>query len=160
MILLQRSDGAIALLTRTQMPLIFSKEAPHLGLMADKRKPTSPARRKKKFKTTDIAVVQESLRPYAIADKLRTLRLRRGMGLAQLADHTGFSPAMLSRLENGRLVLALPTLTRIALVFSVGMDYFFSDPRKRHAVAVVRRGERKVFPADPKSTAVPWHSKA
>jgi transcriptional regulator with XRE-family HTH domain len=79
------------------------------------------------------------------------------MGLAQLAEHTGFSPAMLSRLENGRLVPTLPTLTRIALVFSVGLDYFFTDPRKRHVVAVVRRNERKVFPADPKSTSVPWH---
>ncbi len=64
---------------------------------------------------------------------------------------------MLSRLENGRLVPTLPTLTRIALVFNVGLDYFFSDPRKRHVVAVVRRNERKVFPSDPKSTHVPWH---
>lgn len=125
--------------------------------MADKREPTSPKRRKARGKTTDIAVVQESLRPYAIADKLRTLRLRRSMGLAQLAEHTGFSSAMLSRLENGRLLPTLPTLTRIALVFSVGLDYFFSDPRKRHVVAVVRRNERKVFPADPKSAQIPWH---
>ena len=114
-------------------------------------------RRKTKSKATDTAVIQESLRPYAIADKLRTLRLRRSMGLAQLAEHTGFSPAMLSRLENGRLVPTLPTLTRIALVFSVGLDYFFSDPRKRHVVALVRRNERKVFPSDPKSADVPWH---
>jgi len=110
-----------------------------------------------KRKSTDTGVVQESLRPYAIADKLRTLRLRRSMGLAQLAEHTGFSAAMLSRLENGRLVPTLPTLTRIALVFSVGLDYFFSDPRKRHVVAVVRRNERKLFPSDPKSAQVPWH---
>ena len=79
------------------------------------------------------------------------------MGLAQLAEHTGFSPAMLSRLENGRLVPTLPTLTRIALVFSVGLDYFFSDPRKRHVVAIVRRSERKRFPSDPKAAPVPWH---
>ena len=106
--------------------------------MRSEREP-SPSRQKAKSKATDAGVVQESLRPYAIADKLRTLRLRRSMGLAQLAEHTGFSPAMLSRLENGRLVPTLPTLTRIALVFSVGLDYFFSDPRKRHIVAVVRR---------------------
>lgn len=79
------------------------------------------------------------------------------MGLAQLAEHTGFSPAMLSRLENGRLVPTLPTLTRIALVFSVGLDYFFSDPRKRHVVAIVRRAERKRFPSDPKADRIPWH---
>lgn len=125
--------------------------------MADKREPTSPKRRIARGKATDIAVVQESLRPYAIADKLRTLRLRRSMGLAQLAEHTGFSSAMLSRLENGRLVPTLPTLTRIALVFGVGLDYFFSDPRKRHVVALVRREERKIFPSDPKSAHVPWH---
>jgi len=125
--------------------------------MADKREPASLKQLKRRGETTDAAVVEESLRPYAIADKLRTLRLRRSMGLAQLAEHTGFSSAMLSRLENGRLVPTLPTLTRIALVFGVGLDYFFSDPRKRHVVAVVRRNERKVFPSDPKSTPVPWH---
>ncbi len=125
--------------------------------MADKRAPTPPAGRKTKGKVTDVAVVQESLRPYAIADKLRTLRLRRNMGLTQLAEHTGFSSAMLSRLENGRLVPTLPTLTRIALVFGVGLDYFFSDPRKRHVVALARRSERIKLPSDPKAAAVPWH---
>jgi transcriptional regulator with XRE-family HTH domain len=113
--------------------------------------------KKSASKSTDTAVVEESIRPYAIAEKLRTLRLRRSMGLAQLAEHTGFSPAMLSRLENGRLVPTLPTLIRISLVFNVGLDYFFTDPRKRHVVAVSRRSERKVFPSDPKSASVPWH---
>jgi transcriptional regulator with XRE-family HTH domain len=108
-------------------------------------------------KTTDTAVVDEAIRPYAIAEKLRTLRLRRSMGLAQLAEHTGFSPAMLSRLENGRLIPTLPTLIRISVVFNVGLDYFFTDPRKRHVVAISRSNERKVLPSDPKSASVPWH---
>ena len=112
---------------------------------------------KKKAGETDPTVVRESLRPYAIADKLRTLRLRKSMGLAQLAEHTGLSQAMLSRLEKGRLIPTLPTLARIATVFSVGLDYFFTDPRKRYAVAVVRRDERKLFPSDPKAPAVSWH---
>jgi transcriptional regulator with XRE-family HTH domain len=117
---------------------------------------TSLKKKKHNSKTTDATTVEESIRPYAIADKLRTLRLRRSMGLAQLAEHSGFSPAMLSRLENGRLVPTLPTLTRIALVFGVGLDYFFTDPRKRHIVAISRRDERKVFPSDPKSTSTSW----
>src|ERR1700755_496173 len=123
--------------------------------MRSEREP-SPRRQKAKSKATDTSVVQESLRPYAIADKLRTLRLRRSMGLAQLAEHSGFSPAMLSRLENGRLLPTLPTLTRIAMVFGVGLDYFFTDPRKRHVVAISRRDERKVFPSHPKSTSTSW----
>lgn len=113
--------------------------------------------RKPARSSTDPSVVEESLRPYAIPEKLRMLRLRRSMGLAQLAEHTGFSAAMLSRLENGRLVPTLPTLTRIALVFNVGLDYFFTDPRKRHIVAISRRSERRHFPSDPKADAVPWH---
>ncbi|MEG9438405.1 helix-turn-helix transcriptional regulator [Edaphobacter sp. HDX4] len=122
--------------------------------MKQTSRPLKP--KKHTSKATDSAVVAESIRPYAIADKLRTLRLRRSMGLTQLAEHTGFSPAMLSRLENGRLIPTLPTLTRIALVFGVGLDYFFSDPRKRHVVAISRRDERKVFPSDPKATSISW----
>jgi len=121
-----------------------------------KKVSNSLKKNKLESKATDPTTVEESIRPYAIADKLRTLRLRRSMGLAQLAEHSGFSPAMLSRLENGRLVPTLPTLTRIALVFGVGLDYFFTDPRKRHVVAISRRNERKVFPSDPKSTLTSW----
>ena len=121
-----------------------------------KKASTPPKSSKQTRKATDAATVEESIRPYAIADKLRTLRLRRSMGLAQLAEHSGFSTAMLSRLENGRLVPTLPTLTRIALVFGVGLDYFFTDPRKRHVVAISRRKERKVFPSDPKTNAFAW----
>jgi transcriptional regulator with XRE-family HTH domain len=102
-------------------------------------------------------VIEDSLRPYAIAEKLRALRLRRSMGLAQLADHTGLSAAMLSRLENARLVPTLPTLVRIATVFGVGLDYFFTDPRKRHIVALSRQSERRRFPSDPRNPAVAWH---
>ena len=104
---------------------------------------------------TDI--IAESIKPYAISEKLRGLRLRKSMGLAQLAVHTGLSAAMLSKLENARLVPTLPTLVRIALVFNVGLDYFFTDQRKRHVVAISRQGERRKFPSDPKEIPVSWH---
>ncbi len=95
-------------------------------------------------------VIEESIRPYAIGEKLRSLRLRKSMGLAQLAAHTSLSAGMLSKLENGRLVPTLPTLVRIATVFNVALDYFFTDPRKRHVVAISRKDERIKFPADAK----------
>jgi transcriptional regulator with XRE-family HTH domain len=97
-----------------------------------------------------VGVIEDAIRPYAIAEKLRSLRLRKSMGLAQLAAHTGLSAAMLSKLENARLVPTLPTLVRIATVFNVGLDYFFTDPRKRHVVAISRKDERIKFPADAK----------
>ena len=110
---------------------------------------------KKSAPSTDV--IQEAIRPYAIADKLRQLRLRKSMGLTQLAAHTGLSPAMLSKLENGRLLPTLPTLIRIATVFDVGLDHFFSNERKRHIVAVTRKKERMRFPERPSQRDVPYH---
>ena len=86
---------------------------------------------------------------YAIGDKLRALRLKKKMGLVELGRHTGLSAAMLSKVERGKLFPTLPTLLRIALVFSVGLEYFFSDDRKRHVVGIVRRAQRKRFPERP-----------
>ena len=87
----------------------------------------------------------DGLKPYGVGEKIRALRLKRSMGLAELGKHTGLSPAMLSKLECGKLFPTLPTLLRIAMVFSVGLDYFFTDERKRHVVAIVRKKERLRF---------------
>ena len=113
---------------------------------------------KKSTPATDV--IKEAIRPYAIADKLRQLRLRKSMGLTQLAEHTGLSPAMLSKLENGRLVPTLPTLIRIATVFDVGLEHFFTNERKRHTVAIVRKQERMRFPerANQRDTAYHFES--
>jgi quercetin dioxygenase-like cupin family protein/DNA-binding XRE family transcriptional regulator len=68
------------------------------------------------------------------------------MGLVELGRHSGLSPALLSKIERGRLVPTLPTLMRIALVFSVGLEHFFTEPARKPTLAVVRRGERQRFP--------------
>ena len=91
----------------------------------------------------------KGLSDYAIGEKLRALRLRKKIGLVELGRHTGLSAAMLSKVERGKLFPTLPTLLRISLVFSVGLEYFFSDDQKRHVVAIVRRAERKRFPERP-----------
>lgn len=90
--------------------------------------------------------LSKGLRGYGIGEKLRGLRLKKKMGLVELGRHTGLSAAMLSKVERGILFPTLPTLLRIALVFSVGLEYFFTDDRKRHVAAIVRRAERKRFP--------------
>ena len=91
----------------------------------------------------------KGLGDYAIGEKLRALRLKKSMGLVELGRHTGLSAAMLSKVERGKLFPTLPTLLRIALVFSVGLEYFFSDDQKRHVLAIVRRAQRKRFPERP-----------
>lgn len=89
--------------------------------------------------------LQKGLAQYSIGEKLRALRLKKKMGLVELGQHSGLSPALLSKIERGRLVPTLPTLLRIALVFSVGLEHFF-QPSTRPTLAVVRRAERKRFP--------------
>lgn len=93
---------------------------------------------KARSKTSD-----DALRQYEIGEKLRALRLRKKMGLVELGDHTGLSPGLLSRIERSLVWPPLPTLLRIAMVFGVGLDHFFTDERK--VIGVVRKDERQVL---------------
>jgi transcriptional regulator with XRE-family HTH domain len=86
---------------------------------------------------------------YEIGPKIRALRLKKKMGLVELGRHSGLSSALLSKIERGRLFPTLPTLLRIALVFSVGLEYFFSDARDQPVCVVVRKAERQRFPERP-----------
>src|SRR6187200_2969544 len=92
------------------------------------------------------ATLKAGLSGYDIGPKIRSLRLKKKMGLVELGGHTGLSPALLSKIERGRIFPTLPTLLRIALVFSVGLDYFFAGAREKALVAVVRKAERVQLP--------------
>jgi transcriptional regulator with XRE-family HTH domain len=101
--------------------------------------------------------IVEGLEPYHLGEKIRTLRLRKSMGLVELGKHTSLSPAMLSKLERGKLYPTLPTLLRIALVFGVGLEHFFADDRKRHVVGIVHKKERLRFPETPGGGPIAYH---
>ena len=89
------------------------------------------------------------LAQYRIGPKIRALRVEKELGLAQLGAHTGLSPPMLSKIERGLLFPTLPTLLRIALVFGVGLDHFFTESAERPTVAVTRKKERLRLPDQP-----------
>jgi transcriptional regulator with XRE-family HTH domain len=86
------------------------------------------------------------LEHYKIGPKIRALRLNKKLGLVKLAEHTGLSTAMLSKIERGQLFPTLPTLLRIALVFGVGLDHFFIERTARPLVSVIRKSDRLRFP--------------
>src|SRR5579872_7337262 len=92
--------------------------------------------------------IRTELNKYGIGPKLRRLRLRKSMGLLELSKHTGLSPALLSKLERDVMHPTLPTLTRIAMVFSVGLEYFFNSEPKP-VLEIVRKKDRLCFPDDP-----------
>ena len=89
--------------------------------------------------------IENGLKEYGIGEKLRRLRLRKSMGLVELGKHTGLSPALLSKLERNVMHPTLPTLLRIAMVFSVGLEHFL-NPEPKPALAVVRKKDRIRFP--------------
>ncbi len=79
------------------------------------------------------------------------------MGLVELGRHSALSAAMLSKVERGKLLPSLPTLYRLALVFSVGLEYFFLDDKKQHVLEIVRRAERQRFPDSPGGAEVSFY---
>ena len=103
------------------------------------------------------ATLKKGLGNYEIGGKLRTLRLKKKMGLVELGQHTGLSPAMLSKIERGRLFPTLPTLLRIALVFGVGLEFFFAGAREKPVVAIARKRERVRLPERPQARDNAFH---
>ena len=95
------------------------------------------------------ATLKSGLSDYEIGAKIRALRLKRKMGLVELGRHTGLSPALLSKIERGRLFPTLPTLLRIALVFSVGLEFFFAGAREKPVVVTVKKSARVRLPERP-----------
>ena len=100
---------------------------------------------------TGEETIRRVLSSYELGPKLKQLRLRKKIGLVDLGKHTGLSASMLSQLENGKLVPTLATLARIAMVFDVGLDYFFTEQKRRRPFLIVRASDRIRFPDRPAS---------
>jgi transcriptional regulator with XRE-family HTH domain len=131
------------------------KNSRKLTFLSGKSPPETGTQRK-----TNIIMPSETittgLNHYAIGSKLRHLRLRKSMGLVELGKHTGLSPALLSKLERDRMYPTLPTLLRIAMVFSVGLDYFF-NPEPKAVLEIVRKKDRLRFPDSPVARKVAYY---
>ncbi|MBB3595862.1 transcriptional regulator with XRE-family HTH domain [Rhizobium sp. BK529] len=100
--------------------------------------------------------LSNELQRYAIGPRIKALRLRKKLGLVQLAQHTGLSPAMLSKIERGQMFPTLPTLLRIAMVFGVGLDHFFSAEKEEPLIAIVRKEQRLKLPSRPGEKHPPY----
>ncbi len=60
--------------------------------------------------TVNEAIVDALIEAKGIGQKIRRLRLKRSMGLAELGKEVGLSASFLSQLENGRVI---PTLRNL-----------------------------------------------
>jgi transcriptional regulator with XRE-family HTH domain len=98
---------------------------------------------------TSEETINRILSRHEIGAKLRKLRLRKKVSLADLGKHTGLSASMLSQLENGRMIPTLATLVRIATVFNTGLEHFFGSERGEKVFSIMRGSERMKFPERP-----------
>ena len=77
-----------------------------------------------------------------LGPRIRTLRLAKGLSLADLADRTGVSEATLSRIETGLSQVSAPHLYGLAAQLGVDISTFFTDP------SPAQPGSRTVTRAD------------
>jgi transcriptional regulator with XRE-family HTH domain len=92
--------------------------------------------------TVNEAIVDALIEAKGIGQKIRRLRLKRSMGLAELGKEVGLSASFLSQLENGRVIPTLRNLSRIALVFKKELAYFFREENDK--VFRVSRGKDRI----------------
>lgn len=90
-----------------------------------------------------------------IGSKIRNIRKDNGLKLGELAERSGISIAMLSKIENGRVFPTLPSLIQILHTLQVDLNVFFSDLsageafpgyifRKRDAYQPVNKEEESI----------------
>ena len=77
-----------------------------------------------------------------VGEKIKKLRMEKGMSLQDLAEKTGFTSALLSQVENHMISPPLGTLIKIAKGIEIPIGLFFEDQREA-PFTIVRADERK-----------------
>lgn len=93
----------------------------------------------------DAETTERFIAEKRIGARIKRLRLKKSMGLVELGRLTGLSASYLSQLETGRVVPTLRNLSRIAMVFSKDLSYFFEN-EPRALFQIHRRKERVRMP--------------
>ncbi len=83
---------------------------------------------------------------YNIGAKIKRLRLAKKLTLQAVARETGFSPALISQIENNNVSPPIATLSKIAKFFDVKIGIFFTEDEEEYRYEVVRKEERKMIP--------------
>ena len=82
---------------------------------------------------------------YKIGAKIKKLRKARKLTLQDVARETGFSPALISQIENNNVSPPIATLSKLARFFDVKMGHFFEEEEEEHKYEVVRKDARRVI---------------
>lgn len=86
--------------------------------------------------------LQIAVKALQIGNKIRELREKKRYTLQELSLKTGLSKALLSQIENNRVIPPIATLLRLAKALDVSLSYFFQEEVKGQSVYVTRANER------------------
>ena len=67
--------------------------------------------------------------PVSIGEKIKSLRLEKGLDLDQLANETGYSVENLKKIESGRNMPPVGILLQISRALEVESDFFLNEPK-------------------------------
>ena len=81
---------------------------------------------------------------FNIGFKIKKLRKARKLTLQDVARETGFSPALISQIENNNVSPPIATLSKIARFFDVKMGHFFEEEEEERKYEIVKKNERRV----------------
>lgn len=85
----------------------------------------------------------------AVGERLKELRLQRGVTLTGVAESTGISKSTLSRLENGQRRPTLELLLALSHAYRVPLDDLVAAPRGRGSSAATQTGPSQRPNRDP-----------
>jgi len=90
--------------------------------------------------TAEVSTWMDEVR---LGPRIRELRQQRGMTLRHLADKSGLSTALLSKVENNAVSPTIPTLWRICEGLGVRVGYFFQEGGQESRDYVVTRKDKR-----------------
>jgi transcriptional regulator with XRE-family HTH domain len=79
----------------------------------------------------------------ALQKTIRSLRHKRNLTLAEVAQLTGFTKSYLSMVERGKKSPPIATLSKIAHALSVDMSVFFRQGRIKNGLIIGRKKDRR-----------------
>lgn len=91
----------------------------------------------------------------ALGQRIKALRARLGLTLAQLSQQSGVSRAMLSTIERGEKSPTLPIIVRIAGGFGMSLSNLLGAEPDPSSVAVIRAAQRLAY-RDPETGFERW----
>jgi len=81
-----------------------------------------------------------------IGQRIRALRERRKLTIADLAKRTGYTPGFISQVENDQTNLSINSLLKMAQALGASVNAFFDEPKAQHRVVRKEMRGQIVFP--------------